>query len=265
MSLSDMLTALVIGLGAGLIGGLAGIGGSIVMLPALGLVFGFSGADAPEQHLYMAAAMTVNVVVALASSRKHKDEGALDTTVRDRLLPGMIVGVIGGVLVSNLMDGKPLKQLLVVFLFVYAGWTLVQTVMRLPDHAPEQARSTWSRLGPIGGGTGLLAGLLGIGGGIVMVPCLQLIAKVPIRRAIAASASVMWLSAGVGAAIKVWTLHAHGQSRVDALSLAAGMSLGAVVGSPIGAWLTHRLKLPALRVAIAVILAAGGARSAGWW
>ncbi len=265
MDLQQSAWALVIGLVAGVVGGLAGIGGSIVMLPALGIVYGFSGKDAPQQHLYAASAMCVNVVVALVSSVKHKSEGALDPTVRNRLLPGMILGVIGGVIVSNMLDGKPLKQILAGFLLAYAAWTVFQTVRGLPERDLEAARPSWGRLGPIGGGTGFLAGLLGIGGGIVLVPATQLISKLQLRRAIAASASVMWISAGVGAALKVWTLPQHRQSRVEALSIAAAMALGAVAGSPIGAWMTHRLKLPALRVVIAAILAAAGARSAGWW
>lgn len=265
MDLQQSAWALVIGLVAGVVGGLAGIGGSIVMLPALGIVYGFSGKDAPQQHLYAASAMCVNVVVALISSRTHKDKGALDPVVRNRLLPGMILGVIGGVIVSNMLDGKPLKQILAGFLLVYAAWTVFQTFRGLPEPAREAARPGWSRLGPIGGVTGFAAGLLGIGGGIMIVPAVQLISKVQLRRAIAASASVMWISAGVGAALKVWTLPQHRQSRADALTIAAAMALGAVVGSPIGAWMTHRLKLPALRVVIAAILAAAGARSAGWW
>lgn len=265
MDLADSGIALLIGLLAGVVGGLAGIGGSIVMLPALGVVFGYSGKDAPEQHLYAASAMCVNVVVALVSSRKHKDHGALDTRVRNRLIPGMLIGIVGGVWLSNQLDGRPLKQGMAAFLFAFVAWTLFQTIRGLPERELSDARPTWSRLGPIGGGTGVLAGLLGIGGGIVMVPLMQLVCRLQLRRAIAASASVMWVSAIIGAGLKVWTLPEHGQSRVEAVSLAAAMAVGAVGGAPIGAWMTHRLKLPALRVVISVVLAIGGARAAGWW
>ncbi|MEM1184904.1 MAG: sulfite exporter TauE/SafE family protein [Planctomycetota bacterium] len=268
MDLADSGIALLIGLVAGVVGGLAGIGGSIVMIPALGLVFGYTYASdnqAPEQHLYAAAAMCVNVVVALASSRKHKDEGALDTTVRNRLIPGMLVGIVGGVWLSNQLDGRPLKQLMALFLFGFVAWTLFQTVRGLPERSLDDARTSWKRIGPIGAGTGVLAGLLGIGGGIVMVPLMQVICRMQLRRAIATSAAVMWVSAGLGAAMKVWTLPEHSQSRVAALSIAGAMAVGAVAGAPLGAWMTHRLKLPALRVVISVILALGGGRAAGWW
>ena len=151
------------------------------------------------------------------------------------------------------------------FLFAFVGWTLFQTIRRLPERQLQEARTGWGYLGPIGAGTGVLAGLLGIGGGIVMVPLMQVLCRIQLRRAIAASASVMWVSAGLGAAMKVWTLPEHDQSRVEALSIAAAMALGAVGGAPLGAIMTHKLKLPALRVVIAVILAAGGGRAAGWW
>jgi len=265
MELWESGIALVIGLLAGVVGGLAGIGGSIVMIPALGVFFGYSGKDAPEQHLYAASAMCVNVVVALVSGRKHKDEGALDVRARNRLIPGMLLGIVAGVWLSNQLDGRPLKQGMAAFLFAFVGWTVFQTVRGLPERGLDEARPTWGRLGPIGAGTGVLAGLLGIGGGIVMVPLMQLVSKMQLRRSIAVSASVMWISAGLGAAIKVWTLPEHGQSRVDALSIAAAMAFGAVVGAPIGAWMTHKLKLPALRVVISIVLAIGGGRAAGWW
>ncbi len=65
MELHLILAPLTIGLVAGLVGGLAGIGGSIIMLPALGLFLGYKTPARTEHHLYMASAMTVNILVAL--------------------------------------------------------------------------------------------------------------------------------------------------------------------------------------------------------
>ena len=61
MTVTEVLISGLIGLAAGILGGLAGVGGSILILPALAFLFG----SRPDvvQHLYMAAAMTVNDVV----------------------------------------------------------------------------------------------------------------------------------------------------------------------------------------------------------
>ena len=256
---------LAIGLLAGAVGGLAGIGGSIIMLPALGLLLGYTGESKPEHHMYMAAAMAVNSIVAFASTRKHRKAGAIEPRITRRLTPPMFVGILGGVLLSNVMDGNTLKLSLVGFLWLYCAYAIITTVRKLPEPDPDHMRLGWLWIGGIGGLTGVLAGLLGIGGGIVMVPLMILMAKVPVRKAVAASAWVMQITAPAGALVKLATLGEHGQSWVDALKLAGPMAVGAMVGASIGAELTHRLKLPYLRLAIATILAAASAKLAGFF
>ncbi len=259
----NIVVTLAIGLIAGAVGGLAGIGGSIIMLPALGLFLGYTGADKPEHHMYMAAAMVVNTVVAFASTRKHRQAGAIEPRITWRLTPPMFVGILAGVLLSNVMEGNTLKLGLVGFLWLYCAYAIVTTVRKLPEPDPEHMKLGWANIGGIGLLTGVLAGLLGIGGGIVMVPLMILTAKIPVRKAVAASAWVMQITAPAGALLKLATLGEHGQHWTEALMLAAPMAVGALVGASIGAGLTHRLKLPYLRLAIAVILGAASAKLAG--
>lgn len=261
----EALVTLVIGLFAGAVGGLAGIGGSIIMLPALGIFLGYLDDSKAEHHLYMAAAMVVNAMVAFASTRKHRQAGAIEPRLTWRLTPPMFVGILGGVLLSNVMEGNTLKLALVGFLWLYCAYAIVTTVRKLPEPDPDHMRLGWLWIGGIGALTGVLAGILGIGGGIVMVPLMILTARVPVRRAVAASAWVMQITAPAGAIVKLVTLGEHGQNWADALSLAVPMAVGALVGASIGAGLTHRLKLPYLRLAIATILAAASAKLAGFF
>ena len=67
----DLIALALIGLLAGLLGGLLGIGGSIVMIPAMTEVLG------PDQHLYQAAAMTVNFFVVVPAVIRHSRAGAI--------------------------------------------------------------------------------------------------------------------------------------------------------------------------------------------
>lgn len=256
---------LIIGLVAGVVGGLAGIGGSIIMLPALGVFFGYQDATKSEHHLYMAAAMVVNSVVAIFSTRKHRKAGVIDGRLTMRLCPPMFAGILGGVLFSNVMEGGTLKLALVGFLWLYCAYAIITTIRKLPEPPEDHMRAGWGTIGTIGGGTGVLAGLLGIGGGIVMVPLMIVGAKVPVRKAVAASAWVMQITAPAGAVVKLLTLGEHGQDWGDALILAVPMAAGAMVGATIGAGLTHRLKLPALRIAIAVVLAGASFKLAGFF
>lgn len=266
--------AILIGLFAGIVGGLCGIGGSIVMLPALGLVFGYKLADGspdPDRsahHVYMAAAMIVNVVIAYASTVQHDKAKAQTPGVVSKALPSMILGIIIGVLASNGFDGKVPKLALAGFLVLAAGWTAFSAVSKLPDPEPGDVRATWPRLGPIALGTGFLAGFLGIGGGIVLVPMLQLIPKVPLKSSIAASANVMRVSSVIGAALKLSTLPTLDlpvENPVGrAIWIGGAMGIGGVVGAMIGAKLVHRMPLRELRLVVSVVLALAAAKLAGW-
>ena len=260
-----VLVGLIVGVVAGIVGGLAGIGGSIIMLPALALTLGYSDEAETEHHLYMASAMCVNVVVALAAHRRHRKKGAHDPRLQFLLLPGMVAGIIAGVMLSEQLEGRVLQAALVGFLMLYCVYNAATAVFKLPERERDGVPPIGWRVVTIGSGTGVVSGLLGIGGGILMVPLMQVCARAPLKKAIAASAGVMWLSAAVGATAKLIGLGGHGLSWVDALVIALPMGVGAMLGAPIGASLTHRLELPHLKLAISAILAVAGARLAGWW
>lgn len=260
--MNEILITLIIGLIAGLVGGLAGIGGSIVMLPGLALVLGYATPDRAEHHLYMAAAMLVNVVVAYFSKVQHSKQGAVRADLVRPILASMCISIVIGVVVVNYFEGTVAKNVLIAFILCYCLFNLYSAMRKLPEPEPHHQRGGIPLLIGIGGLTGFMAGFLGIGGGIVMIPMLQLIARVPLRQSIAASAAVMWVTAIIGSITKLSLLHTHGQHWQEALAIAAPMGLGAIVGARVGAWTTHKLKLPFLKVAISLILGASAIRMA---
>jgi uncharacterized protein len=269
----DLLTALAIllplGLVAGVLGGLAGVGGSMIILPALGLVFGYSGWAAVEgttpgpggtQHLYQAVAMTVNVVVAIPAALRHRKARLTDGSpaINTKALPVLTIVtaacVIAGVLLSNMFMGLGLIILLASFQVAYSIWTARQLQTAAPDYPPTGAISTTGKLSLSAGPTGLVAGLLGLGGGVLQVPLLQWICRFPLRSAVATSSAVMSMTAIIGAGTKLASLPALGQSVQIALLLALGMTPTAVFGANLGAKLAHRLPLKAVRWAILILL-----------
>jgi len=271
MTPMEILIAAVIGLVAGVVGGLCGIGGSIIMLPALALVFGYDLPDGEPDptrnahHLYMAAAAMVNVVVAATSIRPHIRAKAIDRGIVMRLVPPMAIASIAGVVLSNELPGRYPKAALIVFLFLFVAWTLFTAIRKLPEPTPEQLRATTPRVVGIGTLAGFLAGFLAIGGGIVLVPSMQIIARVQLRRAIAASAVAMCAVAPIGAVLRLATLGDHDLAWMDAVSLGLAMAVGAAIGSPLGARLTHVLKLQYLRLVVAIVLGVSGAKMAGFF
>jgi len=260
----DAIWSAVIGLIAGLLGGLAGIGGSMVMLPGLFLVFG-DNAEHSRQHLYMAAAMVVNVVVSIPATYQHWRAGAMRRDLAEWLLPTMTATMVAGVFASNRFEGDALRIMLAVFITAYCITNIIRAVRPIPgDDRPPERGGAGLLIG-IGSITGFIGGLLGIGGGVLMVPALQLLRRVRLRHAIATSSLVMCITAAVGAALKLMTLDQHGHTPTEAWWLVLAMSPGAIAGAMIGAALVHALPIRIVRVLISALLMVAAAKLAGLW
>ncbi|MHC4809427.1 MAG: sulfite exporter TauE/SafE family protein [Planctomycetota bacterium] len=252
---AEILALVLTGLGAGMLGGLLGIGGSIIMIPVLTL--GFSH----DQHLSQAAAMIVNVVVAVSSYSQHRRAGAIPVGTVPRLVPAAILAIILGVVASNHFDGTGLQRIFGVFLVLVVAMNIQRLVHRSRRGSASAAAIDEDATGPprvipaviVAGIVGGSAGLLGIGGGIIAVPLCQRVLGMPIRASIAASATLMCLTAPVGAVLKNLSLP-PGQSATDAVLIAGVLAPTAIVGSLLGARLTHVLPTLWLRAALVFLL-----------
>jgi uncharacterized membrane protein YfcA len=106
----------------------------------------------------------------------------------------------------------------------------------------------------IGLGAGVLAGIFGIGGGIVIVPALILLAKFAPQTATGTSLAIFLLPIG---ALGAWTYYKEGHVRVVPALL---LALGVFLGSPIGAKIAQSISALALKRTFAVFLVAVAAR-----
>lgn len=262
----ETLAIAAIGLGAGLIGGLTGLGGSVVMLPGLALIIGFADESRIEQHVYMAAALAVNFMVAVPATWRHSKAGKIRMPVVVRLLPPAAAGMVLGVLLSNRLPPDLLIKLLaaMIAVFVVVG-EIGDKISRSSAEEPIEtiARRKAYALAGTGGFTGILAGLLGIGGGVIMVASLRAAVLLPVRTAIAASSAAMCLMAPIGATLKISTLGTLGLDPIDAIRLAGIMGPAAVIGSLTGASLVHKLPRLAVRLTVDAVLLLAAARLAG--
>jgi uncharacterized membrane protein YfcA len=171
--------------------------------------------------------------------------------------------MILGVLVGNLFQGQSLRLALAAFLVTYCLLNVRQLVLRRPEPAREHERIDTARLAVAGAATGFVGGVLGLGGGVVLVPVLQTLCKVPLRQAIATSSAVICITAVIGAAAKLLTLDQHNESVAGAMLLALAMAPAAMIGATLGAKLTHALPLRAVRLVITILLLIAAARLAG--
>ena len=262
--MEDLYLALI-GLAAGLFGGLLGIGGSIVMIPGMTELLG------PQQHLYQAAALIVNFFVAAPALWQHLRARAVDGSVLRGLIPSAVLAAVAGVACSELSvfrGGRSvyLTGLFGCFLFYVAGRDLLNFVAsrRARTTRPVERKpvSLWRAALLVGLPTGFVSGLLGVGGGVVAVPLQRRFCRVPLRTAIANSAaSIVGLSL-VGASFKHYALAvAHPEIEwYQPASLAIFLIPTAIIGASIGGRLTHVLPVTWVRMAFIGLLVVAGFR-----
>jgi len=248
----EAFLAAIVGLIAGMLGGLLGIGGSIVMIP--GLAVAFHSAGSQTQHLFQASSMAINFAVAVPAAMTHARAGAVRKDLLTRMLPFAMVAIVLGVIVSNQLDGGVLRKLFAAFLLYVAAVNIVRTVRRKPDHQASEARITWPRCGLIGVVMGFAAGVLGIGGGILTIPLIQTVCRAPLRQCIGATSATMCFTAAVGASLRIGTISQHGFTPEQALAIAAILAPTAVGASWAGARLTHKLPTAMVRGALVLVM-----------
>ncbi len=245
----------ITGLIAGVLGGLLGIGGSVIMIPAMTFIFeDFKGEPTSTQQ-WMAAAMIVNFLLSAPSVMRHRKAKAIYFGVWKWLAPAAMVGIIGGVYISRLGIFTGENQnfiklafgLFMAYIAVYNIWKLFakQSEGITSDQADKM--SPFKKIA-VGGPMGFSAGLLGIGGGALAVPAQQVILSMPLRNSIATSATTILSTAWLGAIYKNAVLGDDG-TITRSLMLAACLAPTAMLGAYLGGHLTHTLPLKAVRIA----------------
>jgi uncharacterized membrane protein YfcA len=250
----DTVWIALIGLGAGTLGGMLGVGGSVLMIPALTMLFGYN------QHLYQASAMLANVAVSIAATLHHYRAGWIVPTALKRMLPIALIAVLAGVALSNtsIFSGQAGGLCLGRFLAVFAVYVIylnVRCIVKRVDEEPQRPpKLAPARCALVGGAMGGVAGLLGVGGGVIAVPMQHLVLGMKLRSAIATSSALICLTATAGAIYKIGTLSGHDQSWLNGVQMGLALAPTAWIGGRVGAGLTHRLPLRQVRTVFILLM-----------
>ncbi|GMU37752.1 MAG: sulfite exporter TauE/SafE family protein [Phycisphaerae bacterium] len=254
--MNEAIVLLGVGLVAGVAGGLFGIGGSIVMIPAMTWLLG------PDQHLYQAAAMIVNFFLVLPAVRHHVRAGAIDRGVISRLIPPALGAMIVGVLLSELSyfkgEGEAVLRLLFgAFVLACAGVEAAR--LARPGGSGSGGESaaalTWPRAVFVAVPTGVIGGMLGVGGGVVAVPMQRRFLGMKLTTAIANSSATIAATSIVGAVVKNWAVLTDGATHARSPFLLAALLIPtAMAGSFFGASLVHRLPRRKLAIGFVMLL-----------
>ena len=245
---------LAIGATVGFLAGLFGIGGGMIMVPMLVLVFTAKGFPAEHMmHLSLATSMATIVFTSLASVRAHHRHDAVDWVVARAMAPGIVVGALAATLAAGFVPTRPLA-------IFYTGFMFYAATQMFFEVKPKPLRQLPGAVGLFGAGAliGGLSSVLAAGGAFLSIPFLVR-CNVPLKRAIGTAAANGFPIAIAGTAgyvlngLRVAGLPegSLGYVHLPALALivAASMPL-----APLGARLAHRLPVKRLRILFALIL-----------
>lgn len=264
---------LAISVAAGLVGALAGVGGGILVIPALTIVFGVD--------IHLAVGASIVSVIATSS-------GAAAAYVRDRMTDmriGMFLelattsGAVMGALLAAIVAPAMLYLLLGAVLLLSAGLQVGRLGEEVPPNVPPSALAARLRLSssypdrrlgrevpytarrvPLGFGlmwiAGIVSGLLGIGSGVLKVLAMDAAMRLPMKVSSATSNFMIGVTAAASAGIYL------GRGDVDP-QIAAPVALGVLAGALIGARLLSRVSNRAVRLIFLPVLVAVGLETIG--
>ncbi len=244
---------LTIGVVSGFLGGLFGIGGGIVIVPALALFYEIYDRIPAEFQLLVSVGTSlacIGFTSASAAWTQHR-AGFVNWHIFKRLVGFLLLGSFAAGFIAPLLPEVVFRTFIGLFLFAVA------TIM-LSKWQPAPGRQFPGLLGTagLGLGGGTTAGLVGIAGGNVIVPSLVFL-NVPVHRATATASALGVPIAIVGAsgyAISSLLRPPAHPAYIDWLAIVP-IVLGAVVMAPLGVKVAHRLQPLVLKRAFAVLLA----------
>ncbi len=246
---------------AGFLAGLLGVGGGIVVVPALFWVLTHAGIDASiRMQVAVATSLATIIPTSIISARAHRKRGSLDEALLKRWLVPAILGAILGSAFASLVDGRLLAG-------IFGGVAVIVAVQMVAFPGGVALRKELP--GPMGQRLmalliGGLSSIMGIGGGTLAVPTLSLF-SFPIRMAVGTAAGMglfIAIPATLGFVAGGWNVPDLPPLSVGYVSLPAGLAILAAqlpcVGY--GAKVAHAISQPALRRAFGVVLAIVGLR-----
>ena len=249
MSPLEFVLGVLTGLVAGVMSGLFGIGGGTVMTPAVQVLLG------TPPIIALATPLPAIFPTAITGAWTYRQGGQLDERAAAWIVGPGILGAIAGALLTDVID-TDLLLIVTALLLAREAVKILQGAARR-EAAGESSEGTPMQLAAIGLAAGFVSGLLGVGGGIIIVPLLSGILRMPLKRALGTS-----LLAIVALVIPGTIVHAA-LGHID-WAIFAALTVGAVPGARIGARLalgtrerTLRLLVGSFLLVVAVAYGAG--------
>jgi len=259
----EILAYLLSGALAGLMAGLLGVGGGLVVVPALAMLFAHHGFNADfVMHYAVGTSLATIIPTSISSLLAHQRRASVYWAVVRPMVPGILLGALAGAWLAKQLSSTVLALVFGVFVLLFAVQLLIGA-----KPSPHRQLPGAVGLGVAGSVIGLVSALLGIGGGSLTVLFL-LWNCVDIRIAVGTAATIGLPIAIAGTAgfvingLGVVFQPGYNSGFIYWPAVAA-IVLASVPMAPLGARLAHYLPRVALQRVFALVLLVIGARMVG--
>jgi uncharacterized membrane protein YfcA len=250
--LLEAVVVILFAIGVGTLASMLGIGGGILNTPLLIIVFGVSAQIAPASTLV--AALFVAVSSTVAYGRQKPSPILVKTGLLLSLLT--VPGTFAGIFLRNAITDDYLLRLIFGVVLFPVALSMLFAKKRSKDSSPSKPKAhdfsglTKGRLilalaGAFSGG--IVSGLMGLGGGVLVVPVLDILMGVPMHAAVATSMLTMIFTASSG------TILNYALGQID-LFFSVTLGIGMVIGAQIGSRLAHRIDAVRLKQLFGLVL-----------
>lgn len=247
----EYLIYLSIGVIAGLLAGLLGIGGGLVIVPALLAVYSrFTWQSDQLMQIALGTSLATIIFTSVSSVWAHHQRGAVQWDIVKRLSVGILLGALIGGFTAQFVAGKYLQYFFALFeLYVAIQMFHVTTTPKVQITSTHLPSNTLM----IGAGIviGKISSLLGIGGGTLTVPFLYW-HNIDLHKAIASSAACgipIAIAGTIGYIIGGWNQPYLPQPSLGYIYLPSMISItiSSMLFAPLGVKISHQLPVNLLK------------------
>jgi uncharacterized membrane protein YfcA len=241
--MSQVLELLGVGLIVGLAGGTLGVGGGFILVPVLYTVLGWPLVSA------VATSHFCGMAVSTSASGNYAGAGLIDWRLGVIMEVAAVVGSATGAYLMKWIS-TPVVAVLFCAVVALAAVRMWQPQKQAADSQHPQERARAYAIGlPVMYLVGVAAGILGLGGGVLIVPILTVLMATPTRSAVATSAFMVGLNGAAAAVV----YYLRGNVAVVPTGILAVTVMG---GARLGSSLQHHLPVTLLRRLFAILLVA---------
>jgi len=250
--LAEVVPLLLLGAFSGFIAGLLGVGGGLIMVPALLYLLSGSIDQTVLMHTAVGTALAAIVFTSISSVRAHHQHGAIHWHNFKKLTPTILIGAFSGAMLTKVMSFDFMRIFFACFELSVAA--IMYFGFSSSAHVDSLAKWVWRVTGYI---IGLVSAIVGIGGGTMTTPFLTY-NNVDIKNAIATSAAVglpIAIAGALGFIVAGWNMESTtglGFIHIEALISIVAMS---VLFAPLGAKVAHSVDGKKLKKFFAIFLA----------